>query len=120
VQQLYLQLSNSISYNGRAYRRLHCIKLNNWKRLIKGTRFRLKTIRRWSSSFFEGLVGGPANITYGEKSSVVGMTKIALVWVIGLAAIFAIIFGFLGKFKAIVGSISNQVLGGVSLLLYKF
>ena len=48
------------------------------------------------------------------------MTKIALVWAIGLAAIFAIILGFLGKFIAIVGSIPNQVLGGVSLLLYKF
>ena len=48
------------------------------------------------------------------------MTKIALVWVIGLAAIFALILGFLGKFIALVGSISNQVFGGVSLLLYKF
>ena len=48
------------------------------------------------------------------------MAKIALVWVIGLAEIFAIILGFLGKFIAIVGSISNQVLGGVFLLLFKF
>lgn len=67
-----------------------------------------------------GAMGGPANTTYGENTSVVGMTKIASVWVIGLAAIFAIILGFLGKFTAIVSTIPNAVLGGVSLLLYGF
>ncbi len=64
--------------------------------------------------------GGPANTTYGENTSVVGMTKIASVWVIGLAAIFAICLGFLGKFTALVSTIPNPVLGGVSLLLYGF
>ena len=48
------------------------------------------------------------------------MTKVASIWVIGLAAIFAICLGFLGKFTAIVSSIPNPVLGGVSLLLYGF
>ncbi len=67
-----------------------------------------------------GLLGGPANTTYGENTSVVGMTKIASVWVIGLAAIFAICLGFLGKFTALVSTIPNAVLGGVSLLLYGF
>lgn len=67
-----------------------------------------------------GLLGGPANTTYGENTSVVGMTKIASVWVIGLAAIFAIILGFLGKFTALVSTIPACVLGGVSLLLYGF
>lgn len=72
------------------------------------------------ATFVAGLIGGPANTTYGENTSVVGMTKIASVWVIGLAAIFAIGLGFLGKFTAIVSSIPNPVLGGVSLLLYGF
>lgn len=67
-----------------------------------------------------GLIGGPANTTYGENTSVVGMTKNASVWVIGLAAIIAILLGFLGKFTAIVSTIPNAVLGGVSLLLYGF
>lgn len=67
-----------------------------------------------------GAMGGPANTTYGENTSVVGMTKIASVWVIGLAAIFAIILGFLGKFTALVSTIPQPVLGGVSLLLYGF
>lgn len=67
-----------------------------------------------------GLIGGPANTTYGENTSVVGMTKVASVWVIGLAAIIAIIIGFFGKFTALVSTIPNAVLGGVSLLLYGF
>ena len=67
-----------------------------------------------------GLLGGPANTTYGENTSVVGMTKNASVWVIGLAAIIAIVLGFLGKFTAIVQTIPAPVLGGVSLLLYGF
>lgn len=67
-----------------------------------------------------GILGGPANTTYGENTSVVGMTKIASVWVIGLAAIFAICLGFLGKFTALVSTIPNPVLGGISLLLYGF
>ena len=70
--------------------------------------------------FTAGLIGGPANTTYGENTSVVGMTKVASVWVIGLAAIIAIIFGFLGQLTAIISSIPSPVLGGVSILLYGF
>ncbi len=72
------------------------------------------------ATFVAGALGGPANTTYGENTSVVGLTKVASVWVIGLAAIFAIIIGFLGKFTALVSTIPNAVLGGVSLLLYGF
>ncbi len=72
------------------------------------------------ATFVAGFLGGPANTTYGENTSVVGMTKVASVWVIGLAAIFAICLGFLGQFTALVSTIPNAVLGGVSLLLYGF
>lgn len=72
------------------------------------------------ATFIAGFLGGPANTTYGENTSVVGMTKVASVKVIGLAAIFAIIIGFLGKVTACVSTIPNAVLGGVSLLLYGF
>ena len=67
-----------------------------------------------------GFIGGPANTSYGENTSVVGMTKVASVWVTGLAAVFAIIFGFLGKLTAVISSIPNPVLGGISILLYGF
>ena len=72
------------------------------------------------ATFIAGFLGGPANTTYGENTAVVGMTRIASVWVIGLAAIIAIVLGFFGKFTAIVSTIPNPVLGGVSLLLYGF
>ena len=72
------------------------------------------------ATFAAGALGGPANTTYGENTSVVGMTKVASVKVIRLAAIFAILISFLGKFTALVGTIPNAVLGGVSLLLYGF
>ena len=72
------------------------------------------------ATFVAGFLGGPANTTYGENTSVVGMTRVASVKVIGLAGIFAIIIGFLGKFTALISTIPSAVLGGVSLLLYGF
>ena len=72
------------------------------------------------ATFAAGLIGGPANTTYGENTSVVGMTKVASVWVTGLAAIIAIIFGFLGQLTAVISSIPTPVLGGVAILLYGF
>ena len=72
------------------------------------------------ATFVAGLIGGPANTTYGENTAVVGMTRVASVKVIRLAAVFAIIVGFFGKFTALVSTIPNAVLGGVSLLLYGF
>ena len=48
------------------------------------------------------------------------MTKVASVWVILLAAIIAIVFGFLGQLTAAISSIPNPVLGGVAILLYGF
>lgn len=72
------------------------------------------------ATFTAGLLGGPANTTYGENTSVVGMTKVASTKVIMLAAIFAIIISFLGKLTAIFSTIPNIVLGSISLLLYGF
>ena len=72
------------------------------------------------ATFVAGALGGPANTTYGENTAVVGMSKVASVWVTGLAAIIAIVLGFLGKFTAIISSIPWAVLGGVTVLLYGF
>ena len=72
------------------------------------------------ATFTAGILGGPANTTYGENTAVVGMSKVASVWVTGLAAIIAIILGFLRKFTAIISSIPWAVLGGVTVLLYGF
>lgn len=63
-------------------------------------------------------IGGPANTTYGENTGVIGMTRIASVAVIRNAAFFAIGMSFLGKFTALISTIPNAVLGGMSILLY--
>ncbi|MGT2832239.1 uracil-xanthine permease family protein [Streptococcus halotolerans] len=63
-------------------------------------------------------IGGPANTTYGENTGVIGMTRIASVSVIRNAALIAIAFSFFGKFTALISTIPNAVLGGMSILLY--
>lgn len=65
-----------------------------------------------------GLLGGPANTTYGENTGVIGITRVASVWVIGGAAVIAIILGFIGKFTILIGTIPTCVMGGVSMMLF--
>lgn len=72
------------------------------------------------ATFLAALLGGPANTTYGENTSVVGMTRVASVYVIALAAIIAIVFAFLGHLTALLTAIPAPVLGGISVLLYGF
>lgn len=63
-------------------------------------------------------LGGPANTTYGENTGVVGMTRVASVYVIGGAAVVALVLSFVGKISALIGTIPAPVLGGMSILLY--
>lgn len=67
-----------------------------------------------------GFIGGPANTSYGENTSVVGMTKIGSVWVTGGAAVLAILLSFCNIFTTLIGSIPKAVMGGVCLILYGF
>lgn len=69
---------------------------------------------------FAALVGGPANTTYGENTSVIGMTKVGSVWVTGLAAIFAIILSFCNVITTLIAAIPACVMGGMSIILYGF
>ena len=70
------------------------------------------------ATFCAGFIGGPANTTYGENTGVIGLTKVASVWVIGGAAVTAFCLGFIGKFTALVQTIPGAVMGGVSILLF--
>lgn len=67
-----------------------------------------------------GLLGGPANTSYGENTSVVGITKVGSVWVTGGAAIIAIALSFCNIFTTIISSIPSCVMGGICLILYGF
>lgn len=69
---------------------------------------------------FAALIGGPANTSYGENTSVVGITKIGSVWVTGLSAIIAVLLSFFNVFTTFISTIPGAVMGGVCLILYGF
>ena len=46
------------------------------------------------------------------------MTRAFSVYIIGGAAVIAIIFGFVGKISAVISSIPSAVMGGISILLF--
>lgn len=70
------------------------------------------------STVISGFVGSTPNTTYGENIGVMALTKVYSIWVIGGAAVFAIILSFCGKLSALIQSIPQPVMGGVSLLLF--
>lgn len=70
------------------------------------------------STMLSGFVGSTPNTTYGENIGVMAITKVYSVWVIGGAAVIAIILSFVGKLAAAIMSIPVPVMGGVSLLLF--
>ncbi|MFL5301247.1 MAG: uracil permease [Anaeromyxobacteraceae bacterium] len=67
---------------------------------------------------FAGLIGGPPNTTYGENIGVMAITRVFSVWVIGGAAVLAIIMSFLPQVGALIRSIPVQVMGGIAILLF--
>jgi len=69
---------------------------------------------------FAALIGGPANTTYGENTSVVGMTRVASVYVTGGAAVIAIVLSFFNVFTTLISTIPAPVMGGISIILYGF
>ncbi|AXH98641.1 uracil permease [Sporosarcina sp. PTS2304] len=69
-------------------------------------------------TLISGLVGGPPKTTYGENIGVLAITRVYSVYVILGAAIFAIVFSFLGKVMAMIATIPTAVLGGISILLF--
>jgi uracil permease len=62
--------------------------------------------------------GGPPNTTYGENIGVMAITRVYSVWVIGGAAVAAIVLSIFRKFGALIQTIPTPVLGGISMLLF--
>ena len=65
-----------------------------------------------------GLLGGPANTTYGENTGVLALTKIYDPFVVRIAAVFALILSFCPKFEAVINTIPTGIIGGISFVLY--
>lgn len=64
------------------------------------------------------LFGGPPNTTYGENIGVMAITRVYSVWVIGWAAVIAILLSFIPKVGMAIQTIPAPVLGGISILLF--
>lgn len=72
------------------------------------------------SNVLSGLVGSTPNTTYGENMGVLAITGVYSTWVIGGAALLAVIFSFVGKIAALIHGIPVPVMGGVCILLFGF
>ncbi len=70
------------------------------------------------STIISGFFGSTPNTTYGENIGVLAITKVFSTWVIGGAAVFAILLSCMGKLAAMIQSIPTPVMGGVSMLLF--
>ena len=65
-----------------------------------------------------GLLGGPANTTYGENTAVLAITKNYNPRNIFYAACMAVVLGILVPFGEILNSIPSPVVGGASIVLF--
>lgn len=70
------------------------------------------------ATMFAGLMGGPANTTYGENTGVLAITKNYDPFIIRITAVIAIGISFMGKVGGVLKSIPEPVMGGISLLLF--
>ncbi|HDQ13809.1 MAG TPA: uracil permease [Sediminispirochaeta sp.] len=64
------------------------------------------------------LFGGPPNTTYGENIGVLAISKVYSVWVIGGAAVIALLMSFVQKFGALIQTIPAPVIGGITMMLF--
>ena len=59
-----------------------------------------------------------ANTTYGENTGVLELSRVHDPRVIRLAAIFAVILGFIPKVAEVIRSMPFAIIGGISFILY--
>ncbi|NMD38839.1 MAG: uracil permease [Christensenellaceae bacterium] len=71
-----------------------------------------------AATMLAGFLGGPANTTYSENTSVLATTKNYNPATLRIAAVIAILLAFLGKFAGIIQTLPGAVIGGVSIVLY--
>ncbi|MGI5849593.1 MAG: uracil-xanthine permease family protein [Christensenellales bacterium] len=70
------------------------------------------------ATMFAGLIGGPANTTYGENTGVLAVTKNYNPKILRIAAIYAIVLAFIGYFSAFLQTIPLPIVGGMSIVLF--
>ena len=70
------------------------------------------------SNVLSGFAGATPNTTYGENIGVLAITRVFSTWVIGGAAVLAVVISFVGKLAAAIRSIPTPVMGGVCILVF--
>ena len=88
------------------------------KDLVKDPGLHRSLFANGISTVISGLFGSTPNTTYGENIGVMAITKVYSTWVIGGAAVLAILLSCVGKLAAVIQVVPTPVIGGVSLLLY--
>ncbi|MDD6658031.1 MAG: solute carrier family 23 protein [Lachnospiraceae bacterium] len=67
---------------------------------------------------FAGIIGGPANTTYGENTGVLELSHVYDPSVVRLAALYAIVLSAFPKVAELIGSLPASIIGGISFILY--
>ncbi|MBQ8346170.1 MAG: uracil permease [Alphaproteobacteria bacterium] len=70
------------------------------------------------SMILSGCFGSTPNTTYSENVGVLAITRVFSVYVVAGAAALSVLLSFLGKFAALIRTVPEAVIGGVSLLLF--
>ncbi len=70
------------------------------------------------ATIVSAIFGGAGETTYAENIGVMGITRVFSIMVFIVAAVAAILLGFIPKFGALVLSIPISVLGGIELYLF--
>ena len=70
------------------------------------------------ATMFAGLIGGPANTTYGENTGVLAITKNYNPAILRIAAVYAIVLSFIGYFGGFLKTIPMPIVGGMSIVLF--
>lgn len=97
---------------------ISAISATTGKNFIKNPGLHRTLIGDGIATSLSALVGGPANTTYGENTGVLELSKVHDPRVIRLAALFAVVLGFIPKVAEVIGSIPASIIGGVSFILY--
>lgn len=70
------------------------------------------------SMILSGCFGSTPNTTYSENVGVLAITRVFSIYVVAGAAALSVLLSFLGKFAALIRTVPEAVIGGVSLLLF--
>ena len=70
------------------------------------------------ASMLSAMFGGPANTTYSENTGVLALTRQFNPNIMRIAAVFAILLGFIPKLAAIISTIPTAIIGGISIILF--